>query len=296
MLVKALAYVVLDSPNLDGWAKFASNVLGLQPLHHAGELLLRIDEWAQRVVIRPAASAALGALGWDVGDQAGLDRLRSALDAAGVPVHSASPADTQRRAVANMIWAVDPDGNRLEFVCGAQRSDAPFTGGARPSSGFVTGELGMGHVVLMAKDQSAMRDFYVRTLGFQVTDHSADEVMVFLRCNARHHSLGLLGVGVSGFNHLMIEAGSIDDVGRAFDALRLTSAQPAVDLGRHGNDGMFSFYAWTPDEHMFEYGADGKHISPDAGPTVALDDLWGHAGLMESHTKVIGQAYARGSK
>ena len=40
--VKALAYVILASPDLDPWERFGSDVLGMEPVRRGGDLLLRM--------------------------------------------------------------------------------------------------------------------------------------------------------------------------------------------------------------------------------------------------------------
>ena len=186
-----------------------------------------------------------------------------------------------------MIWTRDPDDNRVELVVGARlAADAV----ARTSvGGFITGDLGLGHVVLMAKDRAAMQSFYEHIFGFRVTDVVGD-FMVLLRCNRRHHSLGLINAGAPGLNHLMVEVATVDDVGAAFDAVRATGNAPAAELGRHSDDEVFSFYAWSPGGFMVECGTGGRLVEPDAKPVQAGADLWGHQGLIEAHTTLIQRA------
>lgn len=282
--VKALAYVVLESPVLDAWERFGSEVLGMQPVRVEDQLILRMDDRAQRLVVRSAPTDRLVAVGWDVATRADLDVARRVLGDANVRVSDGSASEVRARAVEELVWTLDPDGNRVELVFGARR-DLVFDGGTRPVSSFVTGDMGMGHVVLMAKDLAAMRGFYEGLLGFRLTDHIHDQ-LVFLRCNRRHHSLGLFGFGTSGLNHLMIEVADIDDVGRGLDALRQSGSEPAADLGRHANDEMFSFYAWSPGGFMIEYGTGGKRVGPDAKPCEAAPDIWGHSGLRQAHANL----------
>ena len=67
----------------------------------------------------------------------------------------------------------------------------PFTPG-RPMSGFVTGEQGLGHVVLIVPDLAAAEAFYTDVLGFRLSDSvEAGLSLRFLHCAghaARHHT------------------------------------------------------------------------------------------------------------
>ena len=106
----------------------------------------------------------------------------------------------------------------------------------------------------------------------------------FLGCNPRHHSLALAPVPApAGIVHLMIEAASLDDVGRALDRCARRGAPVSATLGRHANDLMVSFYVRTPGGFDIEYGTDGRLVDDAtwiSRETTAVS-LWGHtfAGL-----------------
>ena len=120
-------------------------------------------------------------------------------------------------------------GNTLEVFHGAalehRRVVSPY--GHR----FVTGEQGMGHVVLSTHDDAAALRFYRDVLGFQLRDsmklppqavgRGEDDPPAWLRffgCNPRHHSLAFLPMPTpSGIVHLMIEVENTDDVGLCLD-------------------------------------------------------------------------------
>ena len=57
----------------------------------------------------------------------------------------------------------------------------------------------VGHVVLYVTDLERAVDFYTRILGFRVSDVYPDTMMdggmVFMRCNADHHGVALVGDG-----------------------------------------------------------------------------------------------------
>src|SRR6266853_1736198 len=59
----------------------------------------------------------------------------------------------------------------------------------------------IGHVVLRASDLRKSVEFYVRVLGFAISDIYPEEMvpggMVFMRCTADHHGVALVG-GMSG--------------------------------------------------------------------------------------------------
>jgi len=102
----------------------------------------------------------------------------------------------------------------------------------------------------------------------------------FLGCNPRHHSLALVPMPApAGIVHLMIEAASLDDVGRALDRCGRRGAPVSGTLGRHANDHMVSFYVRTPGGFDIEYGTDGLLVDDAtwiSRETTAVS-LWGHS-------------------
>ncbi|MDO9714704.1 VOC family protein, partial [Paracraurococcus sp. LOR1-02] len=81
---------------------------------------------------------------------------------------------------------------------------------------------------------------------------------------------------------LMVELGSLDDVGQGYDLAQLEDGRVAFTLGRHANDHMTSFYAHAPSGFFVEYGWGGRVIDPaDWQPHETFDgpSLWGHERL-----------------
>ena len=67
-----------------------------------------------------------------------------------------------------MITFDDPSGNTLEVFHGAALEHRPFV--SPYGTQFVTGEQGLGHVVLTITDDAESLHFYRDVLGFQLRD------------------------------------------------------------------------------------------------------------------------------
>src|SRR6185312_13247239 len=87
----------------------------------------------------------------------------------------------------------------------------------------------LGHVVLNVTDLERAVKFYTQVLGFSVSDVYPQEMvpggMVFMRCNADHHGVALVGSLIRTsesfeLNHLAFEVATLDEVVRARDHLR----------------------------------------------------------------------------
>jgi 2,3-dihydroxybiphenyl 1,2-dioxygenase len=278
--VRSLAYVRISSRDLPAWEKFAQDVLGLPASWDGTErLLLRMDERCYRFDVRRADAEGLACLGWEVHAGQDLDAMERALSEAGHEVRRASPADCADRRVAGMIAVTDPDGLRHEIGYG-QDSDFRPLALTRPLSGYLTGGLGLGHVVVGTSRYAATVDFLTGALGLRVSD-TVKDTMAFLHCNRRHHSIGVVSSPDQGLRHVMVETRSLDDVGSTFDVC-LASGLATRTIGRHSNDRAVSFYLTTPSGWEIEYGWDGREVSAGDWPVTQLagpTSLWGHQHL-----------------
>lgn len=279
MELNALGYMGVEVGRLDEWEAFATRILGLQKAEAgARSQAYRMDDRLQRLFLQHGDADGRIIMGWEVDDGAALARFCERLDRARIRYQTAPRALAQQRFVQELIFLTDPAGHRLEVFYGAAKATTGFEPG-RSISGFRTGSLGLGHIVLSVADFPAMRGFY-ELLGFRCTDYLTRPFPAyFFHLNSRHHSLALIGTGRDAVHHMMLELTSLDDVGQAYDLALCDEGCVAVTLGRHANDLMTSFYAKTPSPMMVEYGWGGKLIDPATWQTVECTigpDLWGH--------------------
>ena len=292
MTIQALGYLGIGSAKLDDWTSFASGALGMQMVDRGGAMrAFRMDDRKQRLIVDASLPNREQFFGWEVADAAALEALGAKLEAAGVAVTRGSAALAGQRCVGGLISFSDPAGNHLEAFFGGQIADTPFSPG-RMIGGFRTGAQGMGHVLLMVPDIEAALSFYQGVLGFRISDFIRDPVCAyFLHVNARHHSLALVAGPKRLMHHLMVELYSLDDVGQGHDLIGANPRDIAVQLGRHPNDWMTSFYARSPSDILVEYGWGGRAVDdvswqPEEMKTVG--SYWGHQGLFESIGEMVG--------
>ena len=213
-----------------------------------------------------------------------------ALAAAGVAAKAGTAAELAERRVAAAAALRRPGRATLEVFCGAALEHHPAV--SPYGNRFVTGGLGLGHVVLPVPGDAAALRFYADVLGFRLRDsmRMAAELfgeraggpplwMRFLGCNPRHHSLALAPLPApAGIVHLMIEVATLDDVGQAMDRCARRGFPASATLGRHANDLMVSFYARAPGGFDIEYGTNGRQVDDAtwvSRETTAIS-LWGH--------------------
>ncbi len=279
MTLQSFGYVGVRSDKLNDWAAYGEKFLGLQLVERSQNLLrFRMDDLKQRIVVAAEQDDAF-VFGWELESASAVDQLAGRLEAAKVKVQPMSRAQLAMRGIAGGIRFTDPAGTGMEAFWGAEVADTPFTAG-RSISGFRTGALGMGHVVMHVESVDDLRWFYEDVLGFRLSDYTTKPFKAyFFHINPRHHSVAMIETGKRGVHHLMMELYNLDDVGQGYDMALAEPGRIATTLGRHFNDLMTSFYAKTPSDFMLEYGWGGKTIDPATWQPVEVaygPSLWGH--------------------
>lgn len=282
--VLALGYVGLDVTDLDAWTALSTDVLGLQTTRtDSGSVRLRCDEREYRAELHPAERDGLAYLGLEVRDLPALQALTARLEEHGYAVKPGDAQLARQRQVTRISLVEDPDGRRVELYVGQKCADGPFVSptGAR----FVTHGLGYGHAFLSVTDLEVSTRFWVDALGFRVSDRipaGPTSDALFLRCNPRHHSIGLAQVPhiPPMLLHIMFEVDDVDAVGLAYDKCRAGAAPIVNTLGRHSNDRMLSFYLRNPSGSDIEFGTQGLQIAEDdwnaSEQRYDVESIWGH--------------------
>jgi biphenyl-2,3-diol 1,2-dioxygenase len=269
-MIKSLAYVGLGVADIGAWYDTAVSVFGLAAGTPApdGSPRLRTDGIAWRIALHRSDQDDVQYAGFDVADAVAADRLATRLAEIGVGTRAMTPDEVASRGVRGGLRCSDPDGLAVELVYGLDASSSPFSSDL--GTQFVTGGLGLGHLVVTTADADRSLAFY-RCLGMQLSDYITvplgpipEVTITFLHCNERHHTLALLPLpGPKRLNHLMLEVDSTDEVIRAYYRALRRGLPVVRHLGRHSNDLSFSFYARTPAGFDIELGCNGLHVGPE---------------------------------
>jgi biphenyl-2,3-diol 1,2-dioxygenase len=291
MIVSRLAYIGAGATDMAAWKTYSAGVLGLEIMRDSNDrlLYLRADERHHRICVHAADNDDVAYIGWDVVSQETLEAAAANLERHNVAITAGTKNEIADRRVLELVWFRCPHtGVRMELSVGNDVVFMPRFKPARDLSGFRTAELGMGHFVLYTADAEAAANFYVRTLGFGISDWvvspEGGRLAAFLHCNPRHHSMAFINWpnAPRKIQHVFFETNSLDDIGTTYD-LCVERKLAATSIGRHPNDRSVSFYFRNPSRWFIEYGWDLRTIDPlnitaeryVLGPGIG----WGHAGL-----------------
>lgn len=266
MTISELSYAVIGTADLASWRDYGVKVLGMQAANAIdGSLYLRMDGRDFRLLVVESERECLAASGWRARGKGEFETVRASVEAAGFKTVAGTEEETSLRRVQEYFSFSDPDGLVQEVSWGPIAAFEKFV--SPQGTRFVTGDLGLGHVVLPVANLEAAVAFWTNVMGFGISDllkiplGDGSQVlrMYFLHCEAgRQHSLALAEIeNPTGCVHMMVEVDSMDEVGLALDRAERHGVKMATTLGKHINDDMISFYMLTPGGFQLEYGTGG---------------------------------------
>jgi biphenyl-2,3-diol 1,2-dioxygenase len=286
-----LAYLVLEVPEPDSLDGVFADLVGLTPGEPTtpGVRTWRNDGRVHRLIVQPGPANDAVAIGLEAVDSETFENTVARLRAAGHSVtEDAGEADGRR--VARLARTAAPWGMQAEIVLEPADAPAPFSSALVPS-GFLTDGVGFGHVVFATTAFEESVAFLTDCLGFGQSDWLETDIaegitleVRFYHCNARHHTVALARAPFDlpqVLHHVMFETNERDDVGTAFDRVWASDLAIPNGLGRHDNDGMFSFYLATPAGFQVEVGHGARVITDDWNENRAYHSIsaWGHQPL-----------------
>ncbi|NKZ73489.1 2,3-dihydroxybiphenyl 1,2-dioxygenase [Rhodococcus hoagii] len=282
--IRGLGYLRIQTQDIARWRELVVDGLGMATGSGPDPdgLYLRLDERRARLIVLPGDTDKAQAVGWEVRDHFALQRVREAVEKAGIAVEELSLEEADYRDAEKVI-AFDDPAARVEVFFGPVLDHSPVV---TPHGGrWVTGEQGLGHVVLPTAKFAESYAFYTEVLGFlprgAIRLQDGVSRVRFLGVNQRHHSLALCPAPPTeepGLVHLMTEVDTLDAVGQALDRVAKLGFTISSTLGRHTNDKMISFYVRAPGGWDLEFGTEGMLVDETfyTAEEITADSYWGH--------------------
>jgi len=287
-----LGYLVARSRRTDAWKRFAREGIGLHVDDlGGGELAMRIDDRARRLLVLPGDAEDVEALGFELDGPEEVEVAVERLRRLGAIVQREAGPVAAQRGVEELWSCVGPKRLGIELFCRPVLTGDPLQ---MRNSGFVTGAAGLGHFAITTREPEAMLRFWQEVLDARISDRIEDRLggvemeFTFLRLNERHHSMALAATRGLRMNplrtrihHLNLQAASFDDVVQAYRRCRELGFPIASAMGQHPNDKELSFYVETPSGFEIELGWNPIVVTEEAerGWTPGLYrgiSLWGH--------------------
>jgi 2,3-dihydroxybiphenyl 1,2-dioxygenase len=290
-----IAYLGIEVPDPATLTSFFGEVVGLtagEPAG-AGTTTWRNDDRAHRLIVQPGPANDAAFIGIEAVDPAAFEATIARLTAAGFGVSDGTADDRRTRRVTRLARIMAPWGVPIELVAGLEVGSTPYTSPLVPG-GFLTDGVGFGHVVVATTAFDEANRFLIDGLGLCQSDWLEMEIMEgiqlevhFYHCNRRHHTVAVAKAPFElpqKLHHVMVETNDRDDVGAAFDRAWASDLAIPNGLGRHDNDGMFSFYVQSPAGFQVEVGHGARLITDDWDDNRRYERIsaWGHQPLRQA--------------
>ncbi|GAA1538072.1 VOC family protein [Nocardioides humi] len=305
-----LGYLVVESRRMTEWHRFGADAIGLHVDELDGDTLrFRLDDHACRFLVQRGPAEDLMAIGWQVDDHATFDRIIARVAERGVPIKEGTVQEAALRGVERLWRFAGPKGIVQEIFTTPLTTAEPLR---MISSGFVTGESGMGHVAITSRDPLGIHRYYDTLFDSRLSDYIDENIsgltlkIRFLRVNERHHSIAVANVhGLkvdpirTRAQHVNIEAASLEDMLGAYERVRALGFTMAWSVGQHTNDRELSFYCVTPSGFELEVGWNPIVFTPELENAwqVATHQgisVWGHQpvdpGILDKLGQIRGAA------
>jgi 2,3-dihydroxybiphenyl 1,2-dioxygenase len=284
-----VGYLEVELPDPTAIRSFFSETIGLMPGEStaSGGLTWRNDHKAHRLIVKQGPAGDATALGFEATSAESFAAHAQQLTGAGYTLIDGTPEEVSDRKVLDLKYTTAPWGVRVELVHGLADAEDRLTTPVVPG-GFLTEGVGFGHAVFATINLEEAHNFLVNGLGMAQSDWIETEIVEgvdlevrFYHCNERHHSIALAQAPFElpqSLHHLMVETKERDDVGSAFDRTWESGLEIANGLGRHANDGMFSFYVVSPAGFQVEVGFGARLITDGWNENRIYDQIsmWGH--------------------
>ena len=267
-LISAIHHAALRVANLEEAFARWSHTLGLHGEIHNDHAILRCTHEDFGLLLMPST------------DKPGLEYVAYEL----APKLSFEEAKTELKARALTFEEVaiphrgtglklqDPDGNNVVLL-ERFRKDPSFPSEVQFSSripGFHPRKFA--HVNYLTSDAKRAVNWYIKKLGFGLTDWVGDEGC-WLHVNSDHHVLAFVEKGYNHIHHVAFELVDWGEMRVALDHLA-QNARPVVwGPGRHGVARNLYSYIRMPEEDIFmELFCDLEQLVPDHQPRYYPDD------------------------
>ncbi len=240
---KRIGHATFETPDLERKLDYYRNVVGLKLVEReAKRAFLSTATGLLTIVLEHGPEQKCSRLAFEVSPGLGFSDMQKRLEAQGLRCDTRSDAIP---GLAKSLAFADPKGTIVELF--SEWSFLPVdpapSGGASPNK--------LGHLAWVCNDPQAICDFYIRTLGFRVSDWIGD-YFGFLRCGVDHHTVNFIRGPQQKMHHIAFELRDPTHLSNACDLLGQKRVEIIWGPVRHGPGHNVATYHRNPDDHIVE--------------------------------------------
>ena len=252
--VRRMGHATFETADLDRQIEYYTQVTGLALIaREKGRAFLAARAGTLAIELRQATEKRCAQLSFQVAPDEDFADMAKRLAADGIKSDIKSDA---MPGTPKVISFQDPKGTTIELFTEFK----PL--GLEQNSGGI-GPFKLGHLAFHVPDPKAMAEFYIKVLGFKVSDWIAD-FFVFLRCNADHHVVNFIQGPDIKMHHIAFELRDFSHLQNACDIFgrkNIPILWGPVRLGPGHNVATFNKNA---DDWMVEYFCELDQMKDEA--------------------------------
>jgi catechol 2,3-dioxygenase-like lactoylglutathione lyase family enzyme len=252
--VRRLGHVTYGTPDLKRQIEYYVQVVGLRVTsEEKNRVVLSTRLGDEAVIFETAREAGCRGLAFQVAPDVELADVAKAITAfGGKPERRSNVTE----GIAESVVFQDPFGTKTELFATAKDF------GFGPVNGI--GPYKVGHVAYVVPDAKVQTDFYIKNLGFRISDWMED-FFSFLRCNPDHHAVNFIThEGEPKLHHLAFETRDWAHIEHTCDVLGQHHRKIIWGPIRHGIGHNIVVYHRDPDDNIVEFYAELDQMKDEA--------------------------------
>ena len=252
--VSAIGHATFETPDIERMLDYYQQVLGLVLVDRDRDTaFLASPQDFHSVVLKQGSNARCTQITLQLPAETDLNDAVRSLAANGV----VAKLETYSQPATQELISFDgPDDIRVGLIRARPVPQRPD-----PVAGI--GPRKLGHIAFNVHDVQGAVDFFVKFLGFRVSDWMGD-FFCFLRCGPDHHTVNLLHGQKNKMHHIAFEAGEWAHIKNACDYLGKRKIPLIWGPGRHGIGHNLFIYHHTPDGQIMELYAELDQMTDEA--------------------------------
>ncbi|NBU96701.1 MAG: extradiol ring-cleavage dioxygenase [Spirochaetia bacterium] len=285
-----MGYVIISSNKFTDWRTFCEQAIGL----HKGSiteniLTYRIDEYEKRFIIIKGNEEDVISTGWEVYDEISLEIILARLHSRDISFSELNREECSIRGIRKGFQIKGPKGLFVEIYTDPIKSTQSLR---MLTSGFKTGNSGMGHIAMVSRIPVKMQRFWQEIFDARYSDHIQQTLQSgvildvnFFRLNERHHSIAVAATRDiridplrTKVQHINLEVATLEDMAQAYKRCGQLGFSMNWEVGQHTNDKEISFYVITPSGFEIEIGWNPIHVNESSWEPQSYNgfSIWGH--------------------
>ncbi len=280
---------------------FYGEVLGLIEVGRDSYGRVYYRAWDERdhhsIVLREADSAGIDFFGFKVDSVATLDRLEAETQAYGLKTSRVPAGDLLQTGERVRVEIVS--GHTIELYAEKGKANSPQMVDNPPpwnsESERGIAPIRLDHALLYGPDIEKVQDYFVKVLGFYLTEQilmedGKTQLAIWLACSNKAHDIAFVRHHEPNkLHHVSFLLDTWEKVLRAADIMSMNKI--SIDMGptRHGVTRGTTIYAFDPSGNRFETFSGGYQTYPDWDP---LTWTWDEVGAaVYYHDRALNPAF-----